>query len=140
MAFLIDMFSSSSSSSSPVFHLLFFPLRHIRMKVSTKRSCHIPVLHLAHDTCLLWRMRCVMKASFSLRKLAVDSHLISLPRVDNCSVNPPPPHHTCLYGACTAELTRTPLIWAGREGVALSTKLPSLFFWCHLASNHFSNT
>lgn len=40
----------------------------------------------------------------------------------------------------TAELTRTPLIWAGREGVALSTKLPSLFFWCHLASNHFSNT
>lgn len=29
-----------------------------------KRSCHIPPLNLTQDTCLLWRMRCVMKASF----------------------------------------------------------------------------
>lgn len=52
------------------------------------------------------------ESQLPLRKLAVDSHLISLLQVDNCSV----PHHTCLNSASMGELTKTPLIWVGVEG------------------------
>lgn len=51
------------------------------------------------------------ESQLPLRKLAVDSHLISLPRVDNCSFF----HHTCLCSASMGLLTRTSLIWVGGE-------------------------
>ena len=66
LAFLIDMFSSSSSSSFPysIYFLQYLSLHHISMMVSAKEVVISPLLNLAQDTCLLRRMRCVMKASF----------------------------------------------------------------------------
>lgn len=86
------------------------------------------------------------ESQLPLRKLAVDSHLISLPRVDNCSV----PHHTCRYSASTGELTRTSLIWEGGEEEHCPKTLPFLWFlgekcleelwFLNLVTNHFLNT
>lgn len=78
---------------------------------SCKRSCHIPLLNPTQDTCLLRRMRCVMKASF-LRENWL-STVTSFPSFELITVAFP--HHTCLYSTSTGELTGTPLIWVGGE-------------------------
>lgn len=79
-----------------LFHL-FFPLFLLfaasRWWFSAKRrSCHIPLLNLTHDTCLLGRMRCVMKASF-LRENWLSTGT-SFPSLELITVAFP--HHTCL--------------------------------------------
>lgn len=59
-------------------------------------SCHPPTpLHstLSRDTCFLRRLRCLMKASLLLRKLGVDSRLISLSELITAAFH----HAACLY-------------------------------------------
>lgn len=114
LAFLIDMFSSSSSSSFPLFHLFFavsFSSPH-QYDGFCKRSCHIPPTQPCTRHLFTPENEVCDESQLPPRKLAVDSHLISLLQVDNCNA----PHHTCLYSASMGELTRTPLIWVGVEG------------------------
>lgn len=122
LAFLIDMFSSSYSFSPYSIYFCcsflfttsgwWFLQKKLSYSPTQPRTRHL--FTPENEVC--------DESQLPLRKLAVDSHLISLPRVDNCSV----PHHTCLYSASTGELTRTSLIWVGGEEEFLSRN--SLFF------------
>lgn len=62
LAFVIDMFSSFSLLS--VYCMVFLSPHPHQDDSSRKRSCHTPLLNFSQDTCLLQRMKCVMKASF----------------------------------------------------------------------------
>lgn len=90
------------------------------MLVSAKEVVIPPLLNLTEDTCFTPENEVCDESQLPLRKLAVDSHLISLPRVDNCSI----PRHTCLLSGSMGELTRTSMTWVGEEG----SNCPSTFF------------
>lgn len=92
VAFLIDMFSSSSLSS---FFILTVPFSSPHQNDGfSKRSCHIPRTQPCTRHLFTPENEVCDESQLPLRKLAVDSHLISLPWVDNCNA---PQSHLSLW-------------------------------------------